>query len=67
MKIIRGTYAVFWRPPRSRCQFHADVPATSPREAATAFRNLFPGDLVVSVRGADGRFSGFIDGPSASQ
>ncbi|WP_157971280.1 hypothetical protein [Pseudogemmobacter bohemicus] len=59
MRIVPGLFAVFWRSPGSSQQFHADVGARSPHQAAVEFRRLFPGDIVVSVRGVDGRFEAF--------
>ena len=59
MRILPGTYAVFWSRPGWGQQFQADVVATCARQAAATFRSLFPGDLIRSVRGRDGRFASF--------
>lgn len=58
LKILPDTYAVFWR--SGRQQFHADIPATgTPVDAVAAFRAMFPGDTVCSVRDTRGRFLSF--------
>lgn len=59
MRILHGAYAVFWSPQGASIQFHADVPSGSPAEAAEVFRNMFPQDILRSVRGPDGRFQRF--------
>jgi hypothetical protein len=60
MKIIPGTYAVFWKHDRAtRVAFHADVTADSARDAARIFAAYFPRDRIVSVRARDGRFCAF--------
>lgn len=57
MKIIG--YAVFWSFPGDTIQFHADVQGKSARDAAAKFQNLFPGDVIRSVRSTSGRFEAF--------
>lgn len=56
MKIITDNWAVFWSPPGTTLQFHADVSAPTPAAAAAKFRSIYPQDTVHSVRGCDGRF-----------
>ena len=52
MKIIRGTFGVHWKQSKGgRLSFMADVTAPTATHAAQAFLSLFPGDLVVAVRG----------------
>lgn len=59
MRILHGSFAVFWSRPGWGRAFHADIHARSPKEAVAAFRQMFPDDTVRSVRGKDGRFAAF--------
>ena len=60
MKIHRDTFAVFWSRKGWKQAFHADVPATgTAKDAADTFRQLFPNDVIRSVRDTSGRFLAF--------
>lgn len=60
MKIMQNTYALFWTRKGWKKQFHADVPADVPAPVAVSrFRDMFPDDVVCSVRDASGRFVAF--------
>lgn len=59
MKILEKTFAVFWSMTGSKVQFHADVHAETPVEAAKKFRDLYPEDVIHSVRDRSGRFRTF--------
>lgn len=55
---VRGL-AIFWTRPGWRMQFHADMTAQPAAQAVAAFKALFPGDVVCSVRDTSGRFLAF--------
>lgn len=60
MRIITGTFAVFWKRARKdTVQFHADVKADTAADAARIFAALYPGDTICSVRGPNGRFANY--------
>lgn len=62
MRIDQGTWAVFWSRPGQKWGFHGDVPRAlhaTAKDAADAFRAMFPRDVVRSVRDASGRFQRF--------
>ena len=59
MKILAGTFAVFWSFKGDKTQFHADVRAESPAKAAETFRDMFPEDVIHSIRCHRGRFCTF--------
>jgi hypothetical protein len=63
MNVARNTFAVFWSiPGRPRQQFHADLAKPlypTPRAAVEGFRDMFPRDVVHSVRDGSGRFLAF--------
>lgn len=63
MKIVHNTHAVFWTRAGWKQQFHADLgklnSTETPQEAVQRFRDMFPTDVVRSVRNAQGRFLRF--------
>ena len=60
MRIVPGTFAIFWKTD-SACpvQFHADIYADSPSDAARRFHDVYPNDVLCSVRDSSGRFCKF--------
>jgi hypothetical protein len=63
MKIIDNTFAVFWRSADHRQQFHADAAKLFPDEpvryVAARYRQIFPSDVICSIRDKSGRFVAF--------
>lgn len=60
MRIMQNTYALFWTRQGWKHQFHADVPNdVAAPEAVKRFKDMFPDDVVLSVRDAKGRFLAF--------
>lgn len=62
MKLLKGNMlAVFWTRKGWKKQFQADVPGapSDPKSAVAYFREMFPDDIVCSVRDHKGRFLKF--------
>lgn len=54
--------AIFWRMPRSKLAFHADMqryPDETLSSVAARFQTMFPLDRIVSIRDRTGRFQAF--------
>ncbi len=64
MKIARHAYAVFWSRPgwTRRQQFMADLPKAlypTAGDAARGLKEMWPADIIRSVRDSNGRFLPF--------